>query len=102
VSETLEKVFELVGRKQVMISSHGYDELAAGGIPVRDIVSGIAKAVVVEDYPKGAIHFAQVAMPFVFLVPTLLRGNPDLKCSTVCCADFATLKTVEGAGAPKK
>lgn len=52
MSETLEKVFELVGRKQVMISSHGYDELAAGGIPVRDIVSGIAKAVVVEDYPN--------------------------------------------------
>jgi len=25
-----------------------------------------------------------------------------MKRSTVCCADFATLKTVEGAGAPKK
>jgi len=62
------------------------------------LVIGAIKA---QDHERG-IHFTQVAMAFVFLAPTLLRGNPDLKCSTVCCADFATLKTVEGAGAPKK
>jgi len=51
VSTTLEKIIELVSRRQVFISSHGYDELAADGILVKDMVIGIAKAVVVEDYP---------------------------------------------------
>jgi hypothetical protein len=51
VSKTLERILELVGREQVLISSHGYDELAADGILVKNIISGIAKAVVVEDYP---------------------------------------------------
>lgn len=51
MSKTLERILELVDRRQILISSHGYDELAADGILVRDIVAGIAKAVVVEDYP---------------------------------------------------
>jgi hypothetical protein len=51
VSKTLERILELVDRRQILISSHGYDELAADGILVRDIVTGIAKAVVIEDYP---------------------------------------------------
>jgi hypothetical protein len=50
VSKTLERILELVGRRQVLISSHGYDELVADGILVKDIVAGIAKAVLVEDY----------------------------------------------------
>jgi hypothetical protein len=51
VSKTLERILELVGRRQLLISSHGYDEFADDDILVRGIVSGIAKAVVVEDYP---------------------------------------------------
>lgn len=51
MSKTLERILELVDRRQILISSHGYDELAADGILVRDIVTGIAKAVVIEDYP---------------------------------------------------
>ena len=51
MSKTLERIFELVDRRQILISSHGYDELAADGILVRDIVTAIAKAVVIEDYP---------------------------------------------------
>ena len=50
MSKTLERIIELVGRRQILISSHGYDELADDDILVRDIMSGVAKAVEIEDY----------------------------------------------------
>jgi hypothetical protein len=51
MSETLKRVRGLVVRGEVRISAHGYDELAAEDILVRDVVGGIAEAIVVEDYP---------------------------------------------------
>jgi hypothetical protein len=51
LSETLDRVRVLVARGEVRISLHGYEELAADKILVRDVVSGLAGAVVVEDYP---------------------------------------------------
>jgi len=43
-----------VARGEVRVSVHGYDELAADNISVRDIIHGLATAVVVEDYPEYA------------------------------------------------
>jgi hypothetical protein len=51
LSETLEAIKKLVAAGEVRISEHGYDEIAADGIYVRDILAGAGKAAVVEDYP---------------------------------------------------
>ena len=51
MSKTLDDVRKLVARGEVRVSLHGYEELAADNILVRDIIDGLATAVVVEDYP---------------------------------------------------
>ena len=51
MSQTLERVRILIERGEVRISAHGYDELAADDILTRDVLAGIASAIVVEDYP---------------------------------------------------
>lgn len=51
MSVTLERIRELVARREVRISEHGYDELAQDGILAREVVSGVQGAEVVEDYP---------------------------------------------------
>ena len=51
MSQTLEQVRALVARGEVRVSVHGYEELAADGVLVHDVVNGLATAVMVEDYP---------------------------------------------------
>jgi hypothetical protein len=52
VSQTLQLIQELVADGDIRISEHGYDELSADKISVRDVVDGINTAVLVEDYPN--------------------------------------------------
>ena len=54
MSKTLEQVCELVAQRDVLVSVHGYEELAADNIHVRDVIEGLATAVLVEDYPNYA------------------------------------------------
>jgi hypothetical protein len=54
MSKTFEIVLQLVRQNKILISDHGYDELAADD---NDIIQGIKNGIVVEDYPnfpKGA------------------------------------------------
>lgn len=52
MSDTWEAILNLVQRGEIMVSEHGYEEIAADDIWVRDIVSGVPNAEVVEDYPE--------------------------------------------------
>jgi hypothetical protein len=52
MSETLRRVLSLIRDGQVLISAHGYDEIAEDGILAAEAIEGAAAAVVVEDYPE--------------------------------------------------
>jgi hypothetical protein len=52
MSQTLERVQVLARRGELRISLHGYEELASDDIPVRDAVTGLQDALVIEDYPN--------------------------------------------------
>ncbi|MFP3897570.1 MAG: DUF4258 domain-containing protein [Anaerolineales bacterium] len=70
MSRTMQRVEALIARGEIRISAHGYDELAADDILVRDIVRGISEAVIVEDYPeypKG---------PCVLVLQKGIQGKP--------------------------
>ena len=42
-----------MARGDVRVSDHGYEELAADRLLVREVIDGLAGAVVVEDYPDS-------------------------------------------------
>lgn len=52
MSEIFKAVLELIERKEIVISNHGYDELAGDLIFIQDIIAGIKEAIVVENFPK--------------------------------------------------
>jgi hypothetical protein len=51
MNDLLTIIAQLIKEGQVVISSHGYDELAADGILIRDIISNVKDAICVEEYP---------------------------------------------------
>jgi len=70
MSETFRQIVRLIQRGDVRISDHGYDEMAADGLYVRDAIGSVADAVVVEDYrnyPKG---------PCVLVLQKDRKGEP--------------------------
>ena len=95
MSETLKTIRELVSRREVYVSDHGYDELANDGIFIQDVLAGVVGAIVVEDYPdyykgpsvlvlqrdeQGAVHVVwgvarNTTSPAVLI--TAYRPDPD-------------------------
>jgi hypothetical protein len=52
MSGMLAQIQSLIREGAVRVSDHGYDELAADAISVRDVIAGLPGAVAVEEYPE--------------------------------------------------
>jgi hypothetical protein len=54
MSDTLGRVVQLIQEGRVLVSIHGYDEMAEDGILAVEAIEGAAVATVIEDYPDTA------------------------------------------------
>jgi hypothetical protein len=52
MSETLNDIQRLVAEGELLISEHGYDELAADDLTVDEVIAGVEQSTVIEDYPE--------------------------------------------------
>jgi hypothetical protein len=52
MSRIFDQILTLIHQGAVRISLHGYDELAADNIPVREVMTGVENALVIEEYPE--------------------------------------------------
>ncbi|MBE7506023.1 MAG: DUF4258 domain-containing protein [Planctomycetia bacterium] len=51
MESTLGLIKALIAAGEVVISDHGYDELAADGLTVDEVLRGVSEAQEIEDYP---------------------------------------------------
>lgn len=52
MSETWDRVTDLIRGGDVRVSVHGYDELAADDLDIRRLLTGFGNAIVLEDHPE--------------------------------------------------
>jgi hypothetical protein len=51
MSETFNRILDLVIKNEIQISEHAYDEMEEDDIFIRELVDGVSAGLVVEDYP---------------------------------------------------
>ena len=51
MNDFLKKIQSLVKNKKLFISMHGFDELSNDNIDIKDIISSIDKAIIINEYP---------------------------------------------------
>lgn len=73
MSNFLNAIRHLISTGDVRISEHGYDELAEDELTVREVLDGIDKAQIVEeypDYPKEDVYYfckkLNIPIPFMY------------------------------------
>ena len=70
MSKLYDKLHQLINKGDLLISEHGYIELAEDNLSAKELVEGLKKATIVEeylDYPKG---------PCLLLLQKDKDGNP--------------------------
>jgi hypothetical protein len=66
MSDTLGRVVQLIQEGRVLVSIHGYDEMAEDGILAVEAIEGAAVATVIEDLPRirqGALYAGAATRP---------------------------------------
>src|SRR5258706_6525728 len=51
MSETFQKILNVVEQSRIQVSDNGYHELVDDNILLRDVLASISDAVIIEDYP---------------------------------------------------
>jgi Domain of unknown function (DUF4258) len=70
MSSTLEQIQQLVRQNKVRVSDHAYDELVDDGLSGLEVINGVGRAKVVEDYPSFAKG------PCVLVLQSDASGSP--------------------------
>lgn len=70
MSQTFDRIGQLIAAGDVKISEHGYDELAADDLEIEEILDGVPSAEVIEDYP----HYGKG--PCVLAIQTDANATP--------------------------
>ena len=52
MNKTFERIKALIAENDVLVSVHGYEELAEDNLYVSDIVNNAVAGIVIEDYPE--------------------------------------------------
>jgi len=58
MGNTFDRIKELVSKKEIKISAHGYDEMAEDNIFVKDVIADVFNGIIIENYdkyPKGRV-----------------------------------------------
>lgn len=70
MSELQVKLYKLIDTGEILISEHGYMELAEDRLSVKELIDGFEEAIIIEeylDYPKG---------PCILILQKDFSGNP--------------------------